>query len=56
MKCTCCGGTGGSVGNPDPGMDWICDCCSGTGKVPDEEEEEEEDDDDDDDNKVVNDV
>lgn len=30
--CTCCDGTGGSIGNEDPDDDWICDCCNGTGK------------------------
>lgn len=31
--CPSCGGTGGSMGNADPALNWICGNCSGTGQV-----------------------
>lgn len=30
-ECSCCDGTGGSMGNPDPDDNWVCECCNGAG-------------------------
>ena len=33
-NCFTCAGTGGSAGNADRDLDWVCEVCDGSGKCP----------------------